>query len=179
MDQHLGPRQYRSQRAAQPPFTIAQFTSPLLGETHHAAVRLPPPDPFETQRIVGPSTRICPCELVPVGRPTSRTSASLASKGSAEGQGCPSLQVPSNSRAAIPERRTRGPSAHQTGPSPSHTWVGVQAKVCPDGTTGTLASRSAKNMGAIYTRDGIVLAIPYLAESFSIRSSGLNEQQAP
>src|SRR3546814_5396611 len=45
------------------------------------------------------------------------------------------------SRAAMPARRMRGPSAHQTGPSPSQTRVGVHKNVWPAGTTGTSANQ--------------------------------------
>ena len=48
--------QYRSQRNAQPPLTIAQETSPESGDTHQAAVRLPTPSPTDTQRMAGPVT---------------------------------------------------------------------------------------------------------------------------
>src|SRR3546814_19839852 len=34
----------------------------------------------------------------------------------------------------MPDSRTCGPSAHQIGPSPSHTAVGVQSNDWPDGT---------------------------------------------
>lgn len=44
------------------------------------------------------------------------------------------LQVSSTSRAAIPASRTLGPSAHQIGPSPSHTRIGVQLKTIPGAT---------------------------------------------
>ncbi|MEY4783365.1 MAG: hypothetical protein RIR41_1300 [Pseudomonadota bacterium] len=43
----------------------------------------------------------------------------------------------------MPASRTRGPSAHHTGPSPSHTRVGVQANSSPVGTTGTASSNNA------------------------------------
>jgi hypothetical protein len=131
------PRQKRSHRKAQPPVTIAQLISPPLGETHQAAVRLPPPDPSDRQRMVGPRTRTWPCCPTPVRSPTSLTSASRASVPLASGQGCPGLQVPSSSRAAMPDNLMRGPSAHQTGPSPSQTCVGVQLNVSPAGTTVT------------------------------------------
>src|SRR3546814_3635709 len=41
----------------------------------------------------------------------------------------------------MPARRMRGPSAHQTGPSPSQTRVGVHKNVWPAGTTGTSANQ--------------------------------------
>lgn len=129
------PRQNPSHIAAVFIATMAQDRSPPLGDTHHAAVRLPPPEPSETQRIVGPLTVTWPCEPVPVGSPRRRTKASRAWIALASGHGCPRLQLPSSSRAAIPARRTRGPSAHQIGPSPSQTAVGVQWKASPAGTT--------------------------------------------
>lgn len=135
MDQHRCRPQYLSQRAAQPPLTIAQEISPPRGETHQAPVLLPPAEPVERQLIVGPTTRTCPCSPKPVGSPTRLTRASLASIGCASGHGWPALQVPSISRAAIPDSRTRGPSSHHTGPSPSQTATGVQANDCPAGTT--------------------------------------------
>ena len=46
----------------------------------------------------------------------------------AAGQGCPGRQVSSLSRAAILPTRIFGPSAHQIGPSPSQTAIGVQTK---------------------------------------------------
>lgn len=51
--------------------------------------------------------------------------------GLAEGQGWPDLQLPSISRAAMPANLTFGPSAHQMGPSPSQTAVGVHENVVP------------------------------------------------
>lgn len=95
--------------------------------------------------MAGPRTRICPSGLKPVASPISRTSASRASLGSASGQGWPSRQLPSISRAAMPASRTRGPSAHHTGPSPSQTRTGVQVKVSPAGTIA--AARSASIIG--------------------------------
>ncbi len=41
------------------------------------------------------------------------------------------LQLSSISRAAIPAKRLRSPSARQIGPSPSHTCVGVHVNVVP------------------------------------------------
>lgn len=55
----------------------------------------------------------------------------MAASADAVGQGCPGRQEPSRSRAAIPASRMRGPSAHHMGPSPSATWVGVQANKSP------------------------------------------------
>src|SRR5690606_34309581 len=90
--------QYRSQRSACPDLTIAQDKSPLRGDTHQAAVRLPPPEPTLRQVIVGPLTRTCPCGLAPCGRPTSLASASRDSSAPAFGQGWLVRQVPSISR---------------------------------------------------------------------------------
>lgn len=130
---------------------MAQLISPPLGETHQAAVLLPTPDPTEVQRIAGPRTRIWPCGPTPMGSPISCTRASLAASAEESGQGWFALHVPSISRAAMPERRMRGPSAHQTGPSPSQTWVGVQVKVWPAGTT-TTDRRADKSMATRYCR---------------------------
>lgn len=127
--------QYLSHRAAQPPFTIAQLISPDRGEIHQAPVLSPPAPPVDAQRIVGPSMRIWPCGPTPVFLPNRSARASRESFGSAVGQGWPGEQVPSSSRAAIPDNRIRGPSAHQTGPSPSQTCVGVQSKDWPAGIT--------------------------------------------
>lgn len=52
--------------------------------------------------------------------------------------------MPFISRAATPERRTCGPSAHHFGPSPSQTAMGVQVKDWPAGTTE--ASRNRLNI---------------------------------
>lgn len=120
--------------------------SPERGATHHAPVRLPPALPVEVQRIVGPEIRICPCGPTPVRVPSKFTSALRDAIGSLSGQGWPGEQVPSSSRAAMPDNRSLGPSAHQTGPSPSQTWVGVQAKVSP---VGIAAACSAKSNGPI------------------------------
>lgn len=109
---------------------------------HHAAVRLPPPEPSDRHRIVGPRTVTWPCGPIPVGSPKSRTRASRASSALALGQGWRALQDPSISRAAIPASRILGPSSHQIGPSPSHTATGVQAKVSP---AGTAARRKSEN----------------------------------
>ena len=127
--------------------------SPDRGETHHAPVRSPPALPVEVQRIVGPNKRICPWRPTPVRVPSRETSASLEAIGSLFGHGCPSEQLPSISLAAMPERRSRGPSAHHTGPSPSQTWVGVQSNDCP---AGTVATWSAKTNDARF----IATAIP-------------------
>lgn len=126
---------------------MAQLKSPLPGNSHHAPVRAPLAGPFDVQRIVGAHTRICPVFVCPFAPPKKRTSRSRASLPEALGQGCPSLQVPSISRAAIPASLTLGPSAHQMGPSPSQTRVGVQAKACPDAMT--RAVRTASMAGAI------------------------------
>lgn len=83
--------------------------------------------------------RMCPCCPTPVLAPIRAAKASRAAIPLAAGHGWPGLQVPSNSRAAMPASLKRGPSSHQTGPSPCHTCVGVQTNVWPDGITGTLA----------------------------------------
>jgi hypothetical protein len=119
--QHRCLPQYLSQRAAQPPSTIAQLMSPERGETHHAPVLSPPARPVEAHRIVGPDTRTWPFGPTPVRLPSKDTSASRDAFGSLSGHGCPGEHEPSSSLAAIPEILSRGPSAHQTGPSPSHT----------------------------------------------------------
>tara|TARA_Y100000815_G_C13348448_1_gene503111 strand:+ start:5301 stop:5924 length:624 start_codon:yes stop_codon:yes gene_type:complete len=88
-----------------------------------------------------------------MGSPINLTSPSREAKESAAGQGCPDEQDPSISRAAMPARRIRGPSAHQIGPSPSQTAVGVHSKTVPDGTdtADTKAKRSSDIMEEIST----------------------------
>ena len=113
---------------------MAQERSAPEGRRHQAAVLLPPAEPSERQVRLGPRTTTCPVEMPPRGPPIRRTSASRASIAEALGQGWLVRQVSSISRAAIPAMRTCGPSAHQTGPSPSQTWVGVQVNVCPAAT---------------------------------------------
>lgn len=66
-----------------------------------------------------------------MGFPISPAKASLATCPDALGHGWPGLHVPSISRAAMPARRIFGPSAHQIGPSPSQTRVGVQVNDAP------------------------------------------------
>lgn len=134
LQRHLCLPQYLSQRAAQPPRSIAQETSPAVGDTHHAAVRLPPAEPVDTHRSVGPSTKTCPCGPTPLDRPSNRARASRDPVALAATQGCPGKHEPSISLAAMPESLIRGPSAHNIGPSPSHTAVGVQSKAAPAGT---------------------------------------------
>jgi hypothetical protein len=75
-----------------------------------------------------------PSGRVPFRPPKIRTKRLRASTAETGGQGWLGRQVPSISRAATPAMRTFGPSAHQTGPSPSQTAVGVQANVLPAGT---------------------------------------------
>src|SRR3546814_1525227 len=96
-------------------------------------------DLSERHESVGPLTNTWPSRLVPVGLPTISTKASRAACAGASGHGWFDRHVPSLSRAAMPARRMRGPSAHQTGPSPSQTRVGVHKNVWPAGTTGTSA----------------------------------------
>jgi hypothetical protein len=109
-----------------------------------APVRLPPADPVDTQRMGPLATMTWPVGVVPRGPPRISTSASRAAIALASGQGWFVRHVPSISRAAIPEIRRRGPSAHQTGPSPSQTRVGVQVKVCP---AATIEAARARSMG--------------------------------
>ena len=125
---HLCARQYFCHKAAHPPLIMLHDISPDCGERQKAAVRLPPAPPSDIQFMRGPSTRICPSRETPVGRPIRATKASRAATGSASGQGWPTLHDPSISLAAMPESRTCGPSAHQTGPSPSQTRMGVHGK---------------------------------------------------
>ena len=128
---HLCRRQYLGHLSAILLSTILQDRSPDRGDTQKAPVRSRPALPTERQAIGGPFTRIWPWRATPVGCPTRRTRASRASTGLALGQGCSGLQLPSISRVAIPDSRMRGPSAHQIGPSPSQTCVGVQVNVRP------------------------------------------------
>ena len=126
--------------SAQPPFTIAQETSPPTGDTHQAAVRTPTPLPTDTHCIAGPLISTWPSGLRPVGAPISFTRALRASAPLAVGHGWLGRQLSSISRAAMPARRIRGPSAHHTGPSPSQTRVGVQVNFSSAGTTDTVSS---------------------------------------
>src|SRR3546814_8764162 len=64
------PRQYRSQRAANPSRIMAQDISPDFGEVQNGAVRLPLAPPVERQRIASPFTKTCPVERFPIGCPT-------------------------------------------------------------------------------------------------------------
>jgi hypothetical protein len=114
--------------------TIAQLTSTPVLVTHQAAVLDPRPEPTETHRSGRARTRTWPSLERPTGVPRIRTNVSLASVADASGQGWPVRHDPSISRAAIPERRSLGPSAHQTGPSPSHTRTGVHVKRVPAAT---------------------------------------------
>lgn len=102
---------------------------------HHAAVRSPRALPSDRQRIVPLRTRTWPVTKLPRGPPRKRTSWSRAWIPLAVGHGWLGLQVSSISRAAIPASRSFGPSAHQIGPSPSHTAVGVHVNVMPAATT--------------------------------------------
>jgi hypothetical protein len=141
--QHSCAFQYLSQRNAQPPLTIAHDTSPASGDTHQAAVRVPTPSPTDMQRMAGPVTSTWPSRLRPVGAPISFTRASRASAPLAVGHGWLGRQLSSISRAAMPANRIRGPYAHHTGPSPSHTRLGVQVNSSPVGTTDTASSNNA------------------------------------
>lgn len=131
--QSLPCRSYCAHLRAHPPRTIAQFTCTLPAQ-HQAAVRSPLPEPSERQRSGSAFTSTCPSLELPMGFPSSFTSASLAAGPAAAGQGCPRLHSPPISRAAMPARRIFGPSAHQMGPSPSQTRVGVQEKLAPAAT---------------------------------------------
>lgn len=142
---------YRRQRNTVPLRTIAQLRSPTPGSTHKAAVRLPLAGPSERHRIAGAATRTCPVDATPCDPPSSFTSWSRAARPVAFGQGCPGLHVSPISRAAIPSRRMRGPSAHQIGPSPSHTRVGVQVNVVPAATI-EARTRAIMSLSASHTR---------------------------
>lgn len=118
----------------------------MTGETHQAAVLLPPAEPSDTQLIVGERTRTWPVPSLPFGPPSSATSRSRASIAPTAGQGWLLRQVPSISRAATPATRTFAPSAHQIGPSPSQTARGVHLKDEPAGMIG-LAARAVPGDG--------------------------------
>jgi hypothetical protein len=90
--------------------------------------------------------------LRPLPPPSNRTRAFRAAMPLARGQGCPRRHEPSISRAAIPPSRIRGPSRHQTGPSPSHTLMGVQANICPAGTVATARSKAISISDGTETR---------------------------
>lgn len=121
---------------------MAQDKSPAWGERHQAAVLLPPAPPSDLQRSVGPFTNKCPSAVLPTVLPKSAASASRDFLPLIAGHGWLSRQVSSISRAAMPARRTLGPSSHHIGPSPSHSRTGVHSNVCPSGTTGTAAARA-------------------------------------
>lgn len=121
---------------------MAQLRSPIPGAEHQAPVRSPFAVPVDRHWSLGPVTRIWPVPLRPLAPPSNRTSASRAAMPLARGQGCPRRHEPSISRAAIPPSRIRGPSRHQTGPSPSHTLMGVQVNICPAGTVATARSKA-------------------------------------
>lgn len=93
-------------------------------------------------------TAMCPSPSVPRAPPSKRTSRSRASLPPTDGQGCPGLQVSSISRAATPAMRTFGPSAHQIGPSPSQTAIGVHLNVWPAGTTSAGVSDTGRKLAA-------------------------------
>jgi len=57
----------------------------------------------------------------------------------------------------MPDKRMRGPSAHQTGPSPSHTWVGVHVNASPAGTM----TRFAEADGEKVARTRTSFSLPY------------------
>jgi hypothetical protein len=103
---------------------------------------------------------MCPALITPYGPPSKETKRSRASMALTEGQGWLGLHEPSISRAAIPAIRTFGPSAHQIGPSPSQTAVGVHLNVWPSGTilpaaSAGLAKSNATSVMAIFVRNFI------------------------
>ncbi len=102
-----------------------------LEVVHQAAVRFPPAAPSERHVSDATRTSIWPVGKRPFGLPNSCTRKSLAATPDVAGHGWFGRHVSSISRAATPASRTRGPSAHQIGPSPSHTAVGVQVNVTP------------------------------------------------
>lgn len=111
----------------------------MAKEVHQAAVRLPPAEPSERHFSRGPATLTCPVGNLPVAPPSTSTSTSRAPIPPMPGQGWLGRHMPSISLAATPASRMRGPSAHHIGPSPSHTAVGVQVKVCPAATMASTA----------------------------------------
>ena len=111
--------------------SIAQDRSRPLASLHQAAVLFPPAEPADMQRMGAAWTLMCPVRNVPRPPPNRPTRALRAAVADAAGHGWPLRQEPSISLAAMPDRRTRGPSAHQIGPSPSQTAVGVQVKSVP------------------------------------------------
>ena len=113
---------------------MAQLKSRSSARVQNAAVRLPPAGPDDRQCIVPARTWMCPVGSEPRAPPSRWTSASRDWVAEAFGQGWLFRQVPSVSRAAMPPTRTRGPSAHHMGPSPSQTATGVQVKGWPVGT---------------------------------------------
>lgn len=84
----------------------------------------------------------CPEESLPLAPPRRATRASRASIPEDRGQGWPARQLPSNSRAAMLPSRIFGPSAHQIGPSPSHTATGVQRNAALAATVSKLILRT-------------------------------------
>ena len=66
---------------------------------------------------------------------------------------------PSSSRAAMPERRTRGPSAHQMGPSPSQTAMGVQVKVSPDWTTSDRSATAGEPIAKVIENKSVGVSV--------------------
>lgn len=116
-----------------------------------AAVRSPFPFPLLRQLNAGALTWMCPVGRCPCEPPSSATSLSRASIPFVSGQGCPSRQVSSISRVAIPASRIRGPSAHQIGPSPSQTRVGVHSNTSPSGMT-VAAAKSSSIVNSCYSQ---------------------------
>lgn len=75
----------------------------------------------------------------------------------------------------MPASLTRGPSAHQMGPSPSHTLVGVQVKVTPVGTIAAARRKRiigpgmARNRSRRYPDRGAARILDRLAERALLR----------
>jgi hypothetical protein len=93
----------------------------------------------------------CPVGAIPRAPPRRLTRPSRAATPDAPGQGWLGLQTPSISRAAMPARRIRGPSAHQMGPSPSQTCVGVHVNRTP---AATRSANIAKHYEIFFYREG-------------------------
>lgn len=96
--------------------------------------------------MTGARTLIWPVGNFPLAPPKSPTRRSRASRPLTAGHGWPGRQLSSISRAATPAIRILGPSAHQIGPSPSHTAVGVHVKVRPADTTGTASDSGGRKL---------------------------------
>jgi len=93
---------------------------------------------------------MCPVLSFPFGPPSRSTRWSRAALPLALGQGWPTLHVSSISRAAIPASRIFGPSAHQIGPSPSQTAVGVQVNDDPVVTAASAANAIMRDHSRLF-----------------------------